>query len=248
MRRAVLPSQLSVLLSPFEDLRLGIVFFQSKEVLFEFQSQSEACQAAVRPEYPVAGDYDEKWIAAHRVTDTPVSLMFQSEGERFVGGCLAIRNFSRLQPDFPLVGSADKKIERKRSKILSFSLEIPFEKLFFCREPLIVELEENSLFCDGAFDLLERILVLQESGEAHPFFGFGQENSAFRDIQEGVIQRQGLNSQSESLRKSGRQSGFQDFSLGFSDFILHAVELDFFCVGVVNGKSGPVVPVPGLSD
>ena len=81
---AVLPSQLSVMIYQSEDLNGGIFFFQAEEVLFKFQSQSKAREAAVRSENPVARDYNEKWIASHRVTHTPVSLMFQSVGERFV--------------------------------------------------------------------------------------------------------------------------------------------------------------------
>ncbi|MBA7643317.1 hypothetical protein ES703_51039 [subsurface metagenome] len=182
----VLPSQLSLLLYQSEGLGGGISFFQAEEVFFEFQSQPEAREAAVRSENPVAGDYDEKWIAAQRVTDTPVSCVLQSLSDGFVCSCFSVGNFPRFPPNSSLVRGSDDKIKRKGCEIFSLSFEISFEKLFFRRESLIVDLERNLFFFDGTLDLLERILVLYESGEAQTFIGFCQENFPFRDIQDGV--------------------------------------------------------------
>ena len=182
----VLPSQLSLLLYQSEGLGGGISFFQAEEVFFEFQSQPEAREAAVRSENPVAWNYDEKWIAAQRVTDTPVSCVLQSLSDGFVCSCFPVGNFPRFPPNFSLVRGSDDKIKRKGCEILSLSFEISFEKLFFRRESLIVDLERNLFFFDRALDLLERALVIYESGEAQTFIGFSQENFPFRDIQDGI--------------------------------------------------------------
>ncbi len=245
---AVLSPQLLVLLCESEDLGGSKPFFQAEEIFLEFQSQSESSQAAVRTNNSVAGDDDEQRIAAHRLAYAPVSLMFQSVGERFVGGCLAVRDFSRFQPNFSVVRSSDNEVEGEGCEVFFLALEISFKKSFFLSEWLVIEFERDSLFFKVTFDLFEVALVLDERSDAQSLIGLGQENFPARDVQDRVKHRRYSDPQSEPFCKSRGQSCLQYFSLGFSDFILHAVELNFFCIRVVDGKGGSVVPVPGLPD
>ncbi len=114
----------------------------------------------------------------------PVSFMFQPAGERFVGCCLAVRDFSRFQPDSSLVWGSTDEVEGKGCEVLFYSLEISFKKFFFLSEWLIIEFERDSLFFEETFNLFELALVLDERGEAQTLIGLGQENFPARDVQD----------------------------------------------------------------